>query len=198
TDLLGPLRRARSAGARALLVSGYLEESIRTARVLRQIGWRPDAFFATVGPTLPAYRKALGAAADGTLSSSQWVHHERLPIADSARFARDFTRAYGEPPSYQAASAYAAGQILAAAIRSAGAVDRERVRDALATLNFTSLIGRYGVDQSGRQIRHSLLVLQWQRGSQEVVGPAELRTAPPLLGGGAEARRPKSSLRGKP
>ncbi|MHB8765345.1 MAG: ABC transporter substrate-binding protein, partial [Deferrisomatales bacterium] len=90
-----------------------------------------------------------------------------------------FAAAHGEPPSYHAAAAYAAGQVIEAAAARAGSLERAGLRDALATLNATSILGRYGVDPTGRQVRHFVLTIQWQDGEQEVVWPAELRTAAP-------------------
>lgn len=178
-DLSQPLLAVRDGGARALLVCGHLDESVNAAKALGRLGWRPEAYFSPVGPALPEYGQQLGAAAEGTFSASQWVNHERLPLPGSAAFHRNFSNAHGEAPSYHAAAAYAGGQVLEAAVGQAASLERERLRDALATLNATSIIGRYGVDPTGRQVRHFVLTIQWQEGKQEVVWPVELRTAAP-------------------
>ncbi len=179
TDLTAPLATARAGGARALLVCGHFDEAVNGVRALEKLGWRPEAYFSPVGPALREYGQRLGAAAEGAFSTSQWVNHERLPLPGSAAFHRAFAATYGEPPSYHAAAAYAAGQILEAAVARAGSLERETLRDTLGALNATSILGRYGVDPTGRQVRHFVLTLQWQGGKQEVTWPDELRTAPP-------------------
>ena len=42
-----------------------------------------------------------------------------------------------------------------------------------------TLLGRYGVDRTGRQIRFFHLTTQWIDGRKEVVWPKELSTAAP-------------------
>ncbi len=183
-DLLPVLARSRAAGARVLMVCGHLDASVGAARGLARLGWRPDAYFATVGPVLDAYLDRLGpAAVEGTFSASQWTYTPDLPFPGVRVFHDDFVAAYGMEPSYHAATAYAAGQLLEAAVQRAGGLDRKRLRDTLAAMRATSVIGRYGVDAAGRQVRHFPVVIQWQGGRRRVVWPADLRTAEPAFGG---------------
>ena len=42
-----------------------------------------------------------------------------------------------------------------------------------------TLIGRYGVDRTGMQIRQFPVIVQWQGGRKEIVWPEELKTADP-------------------
>jgi branched-chain amino acid transport system substrate-binding protein len=84
-------------------------------------------------------------------------------------------------PSYHAATAYAAGQILEQAVKAAGSLERAAVRKALYALDTNTIIGRYAVDRRGVQIKRFPLIVQWQAGKREIVWPPELRTAPPRL-----------------
>ena len=172
---------ARESGARTLIVCGHYDEALKAKKTMAEVGWVPNAHNASVGPALPKYQAVLTEDAEGVFSSSQWVHHDRLPLEGSASFYKSFNAEYGEPPSYQAAAAYAAGQILEAAVWKVGSIDRRRLREVLSSINFNSIIGRYGVDRTGRQSRHFMLLVQWQEGSQEVVWPRELQTAEPVL-----------------
>jgi branched-chain amino acid transport system substrate-binding protein len=148
---------------------------------LKRIGWSPRAYYASIGPGLDAYGTAVAADAEGTFSTSVWEAREDLKLPGSADFLRDFTKAYGERPSYQAAQAYAAGQILTRAVQKAGRFDRAAVRDALFELDTNVLIGRYVVDRTGMQTKRFPLIIQWQRGRREIVWPPEVRTAEPVL-----------------
>ncbi|HEU0200858.1 MAG TPA: amino acid ABC transporter substrate-binding protein [Burkholderiaceae bacterium] len=168
---------ARASGAQALLMAGHFEESVTMRRALNAIGWTPNVFYASVGPGLDAYKAAVGADAEGTFSTSVWEAREDLKLPGSAEFLRAFIDAYGQKPSYQAAQAYAAGQILAHAVKKAGGVDRAAVRDALFKLDTNVLIGRFVVDRTGSQTKRFPLIIQWQRGQREIVWPPELRTA---------------------
>ena len=75
--------------------------------------------------------------------------------------------------SYHAATAYAAGQLLRAAVEQAGSVDPARVREALYTLDERSVIGRYTVDRTGMQIKRFPLIVQWQGDGKRVVWPID-------------------------
>jgi branched-chain amino acid transport system substrate-binding protein len=172
---------ARQSGAEALVLAGHFDESVNMRRALARIGWTPAAYYAAVGPGLTAYYEALGAEANGTFSASHWEAREDLPLPGSAEFLKEFVRAYGERPSYQAALAYAAGQVLERAIQAAGRFDRAAVRDALAELDTTVLVGRYVVDRRGLPAKRVPMVIQWQRGKREIVWPQDLRTAKPIL-----------------
>ena len=88
-----------------------------------------------------------------------------------------FKDRYGQEPTYHAATAYAAGQILEEAIELTGSLEREKIRQALYDLDTSSIIGRYAVDKYGMQIKRFPLTIQWQNGKKEIVWPIEFRNA---------------------
>jgi branched-chain amino acid transport system substrate-binding protein len=180
-DLVPLATSLRASGARAVIVCGHFNEALDMRRAMIRIEWRPSAYFASVGPVLPAYGDTLGPRADGTFSSSQWEMRTADKFPGGERFVNDFTATYRMPPSYHAASAYAAGQILCKAVRQVGMIDREKIRDVLQNLDTMTIIGRYGVDRTGLQIRHFPLIIQWQEGEKEVVWPKEFMTAAPRM-----------------
>lgn len=177
-DIDTRIKEARAAGAEALIVAGHFDDSINGRRALKRIGWVPKAYYATVGPAIQDYANTLGADANYTFTSSQW--EPTLPFPGAREFAKRFSDTYHVPPSYQAASAYAAGQILEAAIRKAKSVDRQKLRETLSSLDTMTVMGRYGVDADGRQIRHFTTTVQWQKGKKEIVAPQELQTVKPI------------------
>jgi branched-chain amino acid transport system substrate-binding protein len=178
SDIIDSVTAARSAGAQALIVAGHFEDSVNARRALKKIGWTPKAYYATVGPAIQKYSDVLKSDANATFSSSQW--EPTLPFPGTKRFGDEFKAAYKIAPSYHAASAYAAGQILEAAVNKAKSVDRQKLRDALATLDTMTIMGRYGVDRDGRQVRHFTTTVQWQNGRKAIVAPSELQTAKPI------------------
>ena len=180
-DMERAANSARKSGADVLLLAGHFNEALQMRQALKQIGWRPAAFYASVGPTLAEYGERLGADADGSFSTSVWESHEQLRLPDSPQFLRAFVAAYNVTPSYHAATAYAAGQILERAIVKAGTVDRAAVRQALFSLDTSSIIGRHAVDRTGVQTKRFPLIVQWQSGRREIVWPPEVKTAAPLL-----------------
>jgi branched-chain amino acid transport system substrate-binding protein len=176
-DLASAVAEARASGAEALLVFGYSSDAEAARRAVEAAGWRPRAFFATVGPSLESYGENLGGMAEGSFSSSHW--EPGLPYPGAAGFTRDFGATYRRKPSYHAAGAFAAGQLLTQAVEKAGSTERRRVAEALLALDTTTILGRYAVNRQGVQARHFPVVVQWQSGRKVVVWPRELAAAVP-------------------
>jgi branched-chain amino acid transport system substrate-binding protein len=174
-------QKARDAGAQVVFLASYLEEAIRMRRAFTAIGWTPRAYYVPVGPGTGEYRTALGKDADGVFSTSQWEVFARSQGGPRDSFSEAFVRAYGREPSYFAATAYASGQIYETAIRKAGSLDRQVIRSVLSTMDATSIIGRYGVDRTGVQIKNINLIIQLQNGRKEVVWPSEYSSAAPRV-----------------
>ncbi|MDI6728314.1 MAG: amino acid ABC transporter substrate-binding protein [Thermodesulfovibrionales bacterium] len=178
-DLRHIAKKTKDSKADALIVCGHLDESIDMRLSLKNIGWQPRVYYASVGPATQDFHDRLGMDADYTFSSSQWEPHTKLP--NSKKFTNSFIEKYKKMPSYHAATAYAAGQILETALKRSGNLDRNRLRDILSAMDTMTIIGRYGVDRTGMQIKHFNLIIQWQNGKKEVVWPEELRTAKPVF-----------------
>ena len=180
-DLAQAAGAARRGGAQALLLSGHYNEAVQMRAVLKKIDWSPRAYYATVGPAIPKYLDELGADAHATFFTSLWEPRKDLRHPGSAMFLREFVAAYKETPSYHAATAYAAGQILEQAILKAGSTEPAAVRAALFALDTYNILGRFAVDRTGQQVKAVALIIQWQGRQREIVWPPELRTAAPIF-----------------
>ena len=178
TEIEEGIRTAQALEPDALLVAGHFKDSVNATHALKKLAWKPKAFYATVGPALDEYGELLTMDAEYTFATSQW--EPTLSYPGSREFAKSFAQRYKAPPSYQAATAYAAGEILEAAIDKAESLNREKIRARLLSLDVITVIGRYGVDKDGRQIRHFTTIVQWQNGRKQIVAPRELKTADPL------------------
>jgi|WetSurMetagenome_2_1015567.scaffolds.fasta_scaffold00164_9 branched-chain amino acid transport system substrate-binding protein len=180
-DALGIAKEIRGLRAQALIVCGYFNDAVNMRLAMKKIGWHPRAYYAVIGPTLPAYTNRLRRDADYAFSSSQWELAGKIP--GSRAFHDSFTKTYGEKPSYHAATAFAAGEILEAAVKKAQAIDREKIKNVLSSMEVLTIMGRYGDDRkTGKQIKQFSLIIQNQRGKREIVWPEYLRTSKPLFG----------------
>ena len=171
------MTRARESGARVLMVCGHLDEAVHMVASLRRVGWHPRARYASVGPTFQVFYERCGQEAEGVFTTSLWEPRANYPGAQ--KFEKDFIAAYGEAPGYHAGLAYAGGQVLAEAIRETGGIDRAQVRNKLFNLDTMTIIGRFGVDRTGKQIRQQAFIIQWQEGRKELIWPEAIRTANP-------------------
>ena len=83
----------------------------------------------------------------------------------------------GRPADPITGPAYACVQILAAAIARAGSLDRDRIRDAIAATDMTTVLGPVRFRPDGTGIVRPVFN-QWLNGKQELVWPKEFATAP--------------------
>jgi branched-chain amino acid transport system substrate-binding protein len=173
--------KVKSAKAQVLVVCGHLDESVHMRLALKNIGWFPKAYYASVGPATPKFHTILRGDAEYAFSSSQWEEEVGADFPGGKLFTESFKDSYEGSPSYHAATAYAAGMILEAALKKVGNYDRKRLRDILFAMDTMTVIGRYGVDKSGMQIRHFPLIVQWQAGKKRVVWPKGYKVADPIF-----------------
>lgn len=180
-DFIKALTKARETGAQAVVMCGYLKEAIAVVEALTTINWQPKAFYGSVGPATDAFYQALGDRANLTFSSSQWEPTVGVHFPRGKEFIETFNTEFQQAPSYHAATAFAAGMILQAAVDITGSIEREKLKNTFSSMDTTTLIGRYGVDKTGWQIRHFPLIIQWQNGKKRVVWPEKLKNADPVF-----------------
>ena len=132
-----------------------------------------DAPTVLVAAGVRQFGEALGVAANGFVGPSQWqAGADVVPDLGSsaAHFVRRFTACFGVAPDYAAAQAYAAGVVMSRCVELAGTLDQERLRAAAATLDCTTLFGRFRIDPvTGLQTGHEMLLVEWVEGRRRVV-----------------------------
>lgn len=173
--------KVQSAESEALIMCGHFNESINMRQGLININWYPKAYWASVGPVFQSYYDHFPKEAEGTFTSTLWTYNDKLRFPGSREFYESFVATYNIEPSYHAAAAYTAGIILTSAIKKAGGIKKEKIRGILSSLDMMTLLGRYGVDRTGMQIRFFHLTTQWVNGRNEIVWPHELQTAEPKI-----------------
>ena len=162
-----------------LIVCTYPPDGYALLRLMDERKYRPRALAMTITPIHPEFFKNAGPIGEGVFGASQWEPIERIPFPGAEKFIVDFTREYGLPPSYHSASAYASGQLLEKAAQDLGSLDQNRMREYIASLNTVTVLGRFKVDPTGRQVGHNPLLIQWQDGKKQIVYPPNMRTAEP-------------------
>jgi ABC-type branched-subunit amino acid transport system substrate-binding protein len=117
----------------------------------------------------------LGDLAAGIVGPSQWEETASIlpEIGPTpADFARRMRAGGIDAPDYPAAQAYAAGLLTAAAINDARSLDATKIRDAFSELRTSTLFGDFSIDRvTGRQIGHTMLLVQWHAGRKAIIHP---------------------------
>jgi branched-chain amino acid transport system substrate-binding protein len=184
TDVRGILQRVKAANPEVLAAASY--ETATVARLLKELGIDPQMFGGTVEVAFPQFYETLGRDAEFVYGASQWEPDlvtlragGLVPIARQYPGAREFVESYRkEFPdadlSYHSAQGYGGCQVLMEAIRRAGGLESEKLRDAILTLDFNTVFGAFKVDPRGLQIAHRNVLFQWQDGRKVIVWPEEL------------------------
>lgn len=179
TDFAPQVARARSFGAEAWIAFGGARDAAETLRSFKLLGYAPKLFFHQ-GAADPQLLRLVGQDAEAGLGLS--AYDPEISTPGNAAFAKAYARKWSAAPGLAAAQGYAAGQVLAAAVRRAGALDQEMLRQALSTIEPDTVLGAYRVDAAnGEQLAMRPAVVQILKGRREVKWPPVLATAPGLL-----------------
>jgi branched-chain amino acid transport system substrate-binding protein len=116
---------------------------------------------------------------DGVFSRVTWLPSDPRPM--SKKFDADFRAMHNAVPEYHSAGGYACGQILAQAVEATGSLDNAKLRDAVLSMTFDTVMGPLRYGQDGLPVT-TFPVAQWQDGTPELVFPPEAKTAEAKLG----------------
>jgi branched-chain amino acid transport system substrate-binding protein len=168
------------------MAASNLSDFVTVTRALRDADVNVR-MFGTSG-AVQEFQDALGTDAEYAYGLSAW--EPGLPYPGADRFAGDFERTFGVPPSFHAAGAYGACQLLAQGARAAGTLEAGPLREALLALETTTVFGPWAVDDRGYQVAATGVFVQWQEGRKVVVWPADLASAEPRYPAPPWADRP--------
>lgn len=161
-----------------LIAQGSIfEDAAGLVRSLIKVGYNPRALFQTSAPAIgQQYADAVGAGnTEGVFSATAW--DDRLDTPMNAEFVEAYTEMTGREPGEDAASAFAAAQVLQEAVEAVGGVDDQRaLADWLHANEVPTILGNIRWDEAGRP-QGEALIAQWQGPSFEIVLPDDLATA---------------------
>lgn len=169
------IEKARAAGAEAWVAFGGVRDTADMVRSLKRLGYAPRLFFARSAAE-PGLIALVGQDAEFSLGATEY--EPRFPTPGNERFVRAYQAKWSALPGATAAHGFAAGMVLAEAVRRAGALDQEKLRAALAALDTGTVLGGYKADpDSGAQMAAKPAVVQILKGRPEVLWPEWLQTA---------------------
>ena len=153
---------------------GLLEDDIRFARQYVGAGMHLGTV-ALIAAGIERFGQTLGSDSEGFLAPSQW---ERGVVVDSdyGPSEQEVMRALvvtddliADHPMVQA---YAGCHIGQKCIEEADTLDNGIPRQVATGLDFTTFYGRFRIESpTGRQLGHTMPVVQWRSGKKTVVWP---------------------------
>jgi branched-chain amino acid transport system substrate-binding protein len=178
-DLPNLLTQISSKNVDGLIFSGYPPECYQFISLMKKANYHPKTLSFTIVPVHPDFAKKVGSFAEGIFAPSQWEPDERIPFPGTTKFINDFKAFTKKMPSYHAGSAYSACQILEKTVKHTRSLNNKAIRDYIFSLDTVTVIGRFKVDHTGKQVGHNPILIQWQNGKKEIVYPRKMQTASP-------------------
>jgi branched-chain amino acid transport system substrate-binding protein len=174
-DFSDLILKAKAENADAVFALPTPPDGMALVKQMHELDLNPKLVLMIRAPDPPVWSKNLGRDGDYTVFAPGWHHAFKFPGVSELNAAH--VKKIGRPADPVTGPAYACVQILAAALTKAGAVDREKVRDAIAATDMTTVIGPVKFRPDGTGIVLGAF-LQWIDGQQELVWPKEFATKP--------------------
>jgi branched-chain amino acid transport system substrate-binding protein len=172
TDFSALLVKIKAANPDVIAAGTYFDDAVAITRQMKELNVNPKMFGLTVGGDLPEFHDLLKQNAEYVYGSTQW--DETLPYPGQKEFLAAYTKKFKHEPSYHAAAGYAGCLIYGEAVKRAGTLDADKVREQLLKMEIKTAFGDYKVDADGFQVAHKMVMLQWQDGKRVVVWPDDL------------------------
>jgi branched-chain amino acid transport system substrate-binding protein len=176
-DFSSLIIKAKSDGAEALYTNPTPPQGITIVKQMKELDFSPKFAYIMRAADVIIWTKNLGRDGDYVCHSGGWDNHLKLPGVE--KLNKDYRSAYGNLPEPPAGSAYVCVQVLADALERAGTLDRDKIRDAIASTNMMTIMGPMKFKPNGRgEGKYVRTMSQWQNGKDELVWPKDQASAP--------------------
>jgi branched-chain amino acid transport system substrate-binding protein len=169
-----------AANPELIIAIGRYDDDVVLTRSLVHMACDAKVIAAVAAP-MHAFRRDLQEIADGCIGPSQWEPAAAAAPEvgpSSAAFVERFRGRFGQVPDYPAAQAYAAGLILQRRVALASTCRDATLRAAADSLTCHTFYGDFRLEaDTGRQIGHEAMLVQWQAGEKTVVWPERVAQA---------------------
>src|SRR5215218_5336412 len=159
-------------------------DGVGFVRAMKKVGFKPKMFFETSAPSFgDQYIKGVGKeATEGVFYAVSHTPEAETP--GNKEFVAKYKEMFGgtEVPE-DAADAFATAQVMQAAVKAVGSVERNqqtKLADWLRDNNVDTILGPLSRDEAGRP-EGEFLIGQWQDGKPEVVLPEDVATSDKIV-----------------
>jgi ABC-type branched-subunit amino acid transport system substrate-binding protein len=193
-DMSGMILKAKAAGAETLLTVPAPPDGPTMYKQMAELGWTPKFTLMIRAPENVSWAETMKRIGDNVTIFPGWHYGENFPGV--AELNAKYQAQFGRPADLLTGPAYACVQIAAAAIEKAGTLDRDKIRDAIAATNMTTVVGpvTFNADGTGNVLNP---LIQWQDGQLELVWPKEQATFEFIYPAPAfDQRKPAADIKG--
>jgi branched-chain amino acid transport system substrate-binding protein len=183
-NLDGIANAIKSRNPDVVVHGATFEDGVGMVRALRKAGFTPKMLYQTTAPSLgDQYSKAIGKqTTEGVFYGVS--HSKEAETPGNPEFVAKYQEMFGgtEVPE-DAADAYATAQVLQAAVKAVGTIERNRqleLADWLRENEVDTILGPLTWDEQGRP-EGEFLVGQWQNGVPEIILPEDAATSDEII-----------------
>ncbi len=174
---------AKAAGADSLWTNPTTPEGIAMIRQCKELDWNSKFFYIARASGSDDWTKSLGF--DGDYAINESPYHWSYPYPENKKFVDEHMKKYGAYPQNTTGSAFVCVQIIADAIERAATLDRDKIRDAIASTDMVTIMGRIRFNSDGTtnmynpdgKINAIGAMSQWLKGKRQLIWPTDLATA---------------------
>jgi branched-chain amino acid transport system substrate-binding protein len=183
-NLDGIANALKSRNPDVVVHGATFEDGVGMVRALNKANFTPKMLYQTTAPSLgDQYSKAIGEqATEGIFYAVS--HSKEANTPGNAEFVAKYREMFGgEEVPEDAADAYAAAQVLEAAVKEVGTIEKDRqieLADWLRENEVETILGPLSWDDVGRP-QGEFLVGQWQSGVPEIVLPEAAATSEEII-----------------
>ena len=174
----------KSRDADIVVNGATFEDGVGLVRALRKVDYTPDFLYQTTAPSLGGqYSKGVGEEnTEGIFYAVS--HSQESDTPGNAEFVAKYQEMFGaEQVPEDAADAYAAAQVLQAAVEAVGSIDDQlALADWLRENPVDTILGELSWNEDGSPTGE-FLVGQWQSGTPEIILPEDAATSEEILPG---------------
>ncbi len=173
-DMTILLAEVKAKNPDVVIALTYPADSFLMTAQAQEANLNPKLFMELIGPAIIGFHEKFGPATEGLITQGHWSPKGNWPGA--REFFDRYRARWNKNPDYLDTSlSYIGCQILEQAIEKAGSLDRQKIRDVIASQTFSTINGPIKFTGS-ENLETPSMWLQWQKGELEIVWPPEMAT----------------------
>jgi ABC-type branched-subunit amino acid transport system substrate-binding protein len=173
----------KSSGAELIAQGSVFEDGVGLVRSLAKVNYSPKAMFQTTAPSLGTqYSKGVGTSnTEGIFYAVSWSPAAQYP--GNADFVKNYVAKFGGDEAAipeDAADAFAAAQVLQAAVKGVGSLDQKALADWIHSNKVDTILGPLSWNDVGAP-QQAFILAQWQSGTSQIVLPQDVATSTQIV-----------------
>jgi len=169
-DFTPAVLAAKDGGTEVVLALPTPPDGLALAKQIKELGLNAGVYVFVRAADSPTWAENLKNDGNDFMFMPGWNASVKFPGA--AEMVQRYQAKYGKPAQATTGSAYAAVQILADAIKRAGSLDHDKIRDAIAATDMMTVAGPVKFNADGTA-QITTIINQWQDGKQVLVWPLD-------------------------